>query len=74
MEEGGKGGGLLELPSEVLMEIFGKVSMEDLCELSKVCKVLHLLSSDDSLWRPFCCPSWCPPLEGQRYVLNCNLI
>ncbi|KAL6077114.1 hypothetical protein QOT17_002420 [Balamuthia mandrillaris] len=44
---------LHKLPSDVLLEIFSKLSLPDLLSASHVCKHFQNVSSDNSLWKPF---------------------
>ncbi len=42
------------LPSELLIQIFGLLSTQDLYHVSQVCKTFHVLSTDNQLWKPIC--------------------
>ena len=50
---------IFTLPEELLVSIFSFLgTAEDLCAVSRVCKVFNLVSSDDVLWKPLCSASW----------------
>ena len=49
-----EGWSLGQLPDEVLVLVFSYLAMEDLCIIAVCCKRLNRISSDNSLWQPFC--------------------
>ncbi|KAK7107370.1 hypothetical protein V1264_015309 [Littorina saxatilis] len=45
---------LLELPSEVLLQIISNLPYRSLCRIGRTCKQLRALSLDESLWKQQC--------------------
>ncbi|NEJ83229.1 hypothetical protein GR268_42895, partial [Rhizobium leguminosarum] len=41
----------IELPDEVMLQIFNKLSVKDILQASQVCRYWHVLSEDPALWR-----------------------
>ena len=64
MESKKQGRQLLDLPEEVLLGFLSYLFPEDLCQVTRVCKRLHALADENSLWRPFCGSLAAPP----RYI------
>ena len=48
----------LDLPQEILLQIFDGLPAEDLCALSCAHRNFHSVADDDQLWAPLCNPLW----------------
>lgn len=47
------------LPNELIISIFGYLSVRDLCwRVSRVCKQWHSLASDSGLWKDLYAKQW----------------
>ncbi|KAL6065725.1 negative regulation of SNARE complex assembly [Balamuthia mandrillaris] len=45
---------LTHLPDELLVALLSYLPVQDLCMLSSVCRRLHCLAQEESLWKSFC--------------------
>jgi len=45
---------MLNMPEEVLFNIFSLLSFKDLCRVAKVCDDFHRIANDNLLWRSLC--------------------
>ncbi len=48
----------INLPGEILFNIFSFIDIHDLAQASRVCQVWSELASDNLLWKPFCIRDW----------------
>jgi hypothetical protein len=46
------------IPNEIMLRIFGLLSVPDLCKISMVCRFFKMIADQDEIWR-FKCNSKC---------------